>query len=101
MKNTKIPSVVFEFQSIGPLTKLVLLYLYKLGNRCYPTYSDIRADLGVSRATISKAFKDLERLNILSRTWVQLEDFDGSSDQDTIKVRRYTIKPISDWNMYE
>lgn len=57
-------------EDLAPRSKLVYMYLKDRANKegqCWPAIQTIGKDLGLSRSTVKRALKDLERAALLTR----------------------------------
>ena len=57
-------------EDLSPRSKLVYMYLKDRANKdgqCWPAIQTIGRDLGLSRSTVKRALKDLERTELLTR----------------------------------
>jgi hypothetical protein len=86
----QIPNILFRTEALSPNAKLLLGYLYTFGKRCFPAQSTIVKHLGISKPTVIKAIKELQRQNILS--YVK-----GAGRR--AKANEYTIMPVSEWRL--
>lgn len=68
-----------EFKEINETQLVICLYLkhkcYNNTSFCYLTQEKIAEDLGLTRTTITKAFSKIEELKLITRSKVNLSDF--------------------------